>query len=183
MFRDTTDEPQTYEEMIERYRASAKRLKLHEPNKPAKGVVSTLPPPPPLPPKEGPRNALDLICERASPNNIALAAERMEADLQKPVPALPERVRAIVDMVAQEHGIDVRWLLGSTRVKAVVKARHELYWHLYRAGAGEWSTPKIGEWCGGKDHTSVLFGIKAVTRYLGEPYALHKDEPPADEVA
>ena len=57
--------------------------------------------------------------------------------------------------VCQRHGIPPRNVIGPQRRKAYVVARKEFC----RAAMdlGKWSSPQIGSFLGGRDHTSVLY--------------------------
>jgi hypothetical protein len=68
----------------------------------------------------------------------------------------------IVRLVARETGIPEDLILASdrtvgTRSPNVVKARTEAIARLYTAT--RWSTPKIGRFFGGRDHTTILHAL------------------------
>ena len=68
---------------------------------------------------------------------------------------LPER---ILDVVAQVTGVGVAALLGRQRTRWVARARQAAYWML--AHHTSLSLPAIGARLGGRDHTSVLHGLR-----------------------
>lgn len=70
---------------------------------------------------------------------------------------MPKPVREIVQLIADRHGITVEDLIGESRVRRVTRPRQEAYAALY--GTGRYSLPLIGAWFGGRDHTSVRWGI------------------------
>lgn len=64
----------------------------------------------------------------------------------------------IIRDCAAKHNVSINELIGARREKAMVKARFEAY-HRMSDELG-YSLPMIGKACGGKDHTSVLHGIR-----------------------
>jgi len=68
---------------------------------------------------------------------------------------LPER---ILDVVAAVSGIGVATLRGRQRTRPVARARQAAYWML--AHHTSLSLPAIGARLGGRDHTSVLHGLR-----------------------
>lgn len=74
------------------------------------------------------------------------------AGLHRP---MPER---ILDAVAAATGVGVPALRGRQRTRPVARARHAAYWML--AQHTSLSLPAIGARLGGRDHTSVLHGLR-----------------------
>lgn len=72
--------------------------------------------------------------------------------------AAPLRWKAIVKEVCEKHGITFGQVLGRQRSQPIVKARFEAYFRLSEETG--LSLPQIGRFLGGKDHTSVLHGIR-----------------------
>lgn len=68
-------------------------------------------------------------------------------------------------------------ILSQRRAPPVVKARHELYYLLKKHTL--WSLPKIGDFCEGRDHTTILHGIRAhcAKNNLPEFIAANDEEP------
>lgn len=64
----------------------------------------------------------------------------------------------IVAQVAAKHGISVRELTSRGRHRYIAWARQEAMARLRDMTA--WSLPKIGDYLGGLDHTTVLYGIR-----------------------
>lgn len=65
---------------------------------------------------------------------------------------------AIAQEVAEAHDVPVAELLfGERGPKRVSDARIDLY-HALRADG--WSLPQIGDFCGGRHHTTVLHGLR-----------------------
>ena len=64
----------------------------------------------------------------------------------------------IIGVVAAAHEIPVAGVLGQSRFCEVVLARHEAMWKVRQECA--LSLPHIGRIFGGRDHTTVLYGIR-----------------------
>lgn len=80
--------------------------------------------------------------------------------------SMPLRIRAIVDRIAERHGFTVEDLTGDSRKALVTFARQEAYATIREfrrpsSLACSYSLPTIGLWFGGRDHTTVLAGIRA----------------------
>lgn len=74
-----------------------------------------------------------------------------------PVPKLTPT--QIVAQVAEKHGLSIGDLRGRSRKPRIAWARQEAMSRLYKETA--WSLPHIGQYLGGRDHTTVLFGIRS----------------------
>lgn len=76
---------------------------------------------------------------------------------------IPPRVRDIIATTAFEHGFTPEELVGPLVRKMLSRARFDC-WARIRAQiviAGEPpSLPTIGRWFGGRDHTTVLYGLR-----------------------
>lgn len=70
----------------------------------------------------------------------------------------PLRWRKIVDEVLAKHNISMGQLCSKQRRQEIVRARFEAYFRLSEETT--LSLPKIGKLLGGKDHTTVLYGIR-----------------------
>ena len=66
----------------------------------------------------------------------------------------------ILDAVAEAEGVEVKDLLGQNR-SAKIAVPRQLAMYLLRT-YNEISLPQIGEMLGGRDHTTVMYGIKKV---------------------
>lgn len=84
---------------------------------------------------------------------------------QRPI-SPKDRAFSIVRQVAAEHNIPIADLLSNARLPHLVRARSVLYWRMRRQT--HWSLPKIGRFCGGRDHTTVLYGLRAYAKRTGE---------------
>jgi chromosomal replication initiation ATPase DnaA len=70
----------------------------------------------------------------------------------------PFRWRHIVEEVIEKHGVTFGQIIGRQRSKPLCVARFEAYFRLSEETT--LSLPQIGKIMGGKDHTSVLYGIR-----------------------
>lgn len=78
-----------------------------------------------------------------------------------------DRAKQIAKFVAEKHGLTLEQLVGRTRSDDVVKARHEVFYRLRKETT--WSLPRIGRFIGGRDHTTVLHGIRKHEMRLRSP--------------
>ena len=73
-------------------------------------------------------------------------------------------MRDLALQVAARHGLSVAALKGPRTNRATAHPRQELMWLLYEQrlsdGSRRWSTPLIGQFLGGRDHTTVIYGIR-----------------------
>jgi len=74
-------------------------------------------------------------------------------------------IRRILTSVAEKHGIASARLLGRDATRPVVLARQELYWRLRQET--DYSYPEIGRLVGGRDHSSILHGVRRHTERSG----------------
>lgn len=68
------------------------------------------------------------------------------------------RARAIVKEVAREMEVSVMDIISTRRCRDYVMARQYIMWRLKRETT--WSLPRIGQFLGGRDHTTILHGIR-----------------------
>jgi len=74
-------------------------------------------------------------------------------------PARYANAAAIIGAVAEEFGLAVMDVVGPRRYKQIAEARLLCYW-LLRTRT-RMSFPEIGHVLGGRDHTSVMVGVKS----------------------
>ena len=74
-------------------------------------------------------------------------------------------LRAIVLDVALKHKLTVAQVLGRQRSRPFVLARQEAMWRCHRETYA--SLPQIGEAMDGRDHTTILHGIRQHEKRLG----------------
>lgn len=70
----------------------------------------------------------------------------------------------IIQQVCKDHGVQVQWVLGKSRVQRIVRARHEIMWKLNLLGM---TLPSIGRRLN-RDHTTVLHGIRQHQKRIEE---------------
>jgi chromosomal replication initiation ATPase DnaA len=81
------------------------------------------------------------------------------------------RTRGIIAEVAERHGVTVEALIGERRFVGLVVARHEAMYEIAKQNHG-FSYPSIGKVFGGRDHTSVLHGVRRHCKRIGVDYEL-----------
>lgn len=67
-------------------------------------------------------------------------------------------MQAIKMEVAAKHGFTVCEMESARRNRKLVNARHEAMWRMHKETSA--SLPMIGKVLGGKDHTTILHGIR-----------------------
>ncbi len=80
------------------------------------------------------------------------------------LPTSRARARAILMEVAEAHGVTVEELVSMRRKQPLCDARNEVYWRLRTETT--WSFPRIGQFLGDRDHTTVMSGAKKHQRLL-----------------
>ncbi len=80
-----------------------------------------------------------------------------EDDADLPAPPLVIRVRDIMDVACAGYGISRTDLISHRRSRLLVEARHVVMWLAKTYTAH--SFPTIGKIIGGRDHTTVMFGV------------------------
>jgi chromosomal replication initiation ATPase DnaA len=78
----------------------------------------------------------------------------------------PARVQAIINEVAAEYDLDPEQLTGMSRARRPSHARFVCYARIINEMQirGEPpSLPQIGGWFGGRDHTSILHGLRSIS--------------------
>jgi hypothetical protein len=75
-------------------------------------------------------------------------------------------VRAMLQEVAEASRLTPEQIVGQQRNVRIVAARHYLMWRLRRETT--WSLPQIGRFLGGRDHTTVLHGIRSWEKKISE---------------
>jgi len=69
----------------------------------------------------------------------------------------PLRFACVITRASIETGVKVSEIRGASRSYHLCRPRWAVMAAMHRAG---WSTPQIGHMLGGRDHTTVLHGIK-----------------------
>lgn len=81
-------------------------------------------------------------------------------------PTRHSQVHAIIQECADKHGIRVQDLKGPRRSKGFIPARHEAMYRLSEE-MPNLSLPQIGRILGGRDHSTVIYGIKQHKKRAG----------------
>jgi chromosomal replication initiation ATPase DnaA len=80
-------------------------------------------------------------------------------------PETANTMAAITAIVAARHGLTVEELREPGRSRYVAYPRQEAMWMMRQVktanGEHRFSLPQIGRYLGGRDHTTVLHGVKA----------------------
>lgn len=74
------------------------------------------------------------------------------------------RPKVILREIADKHGLAVVDLTGPSRLRSIAHARQEAMWTMRRDTA--LSSPQIAQLLGGRNHTTVLWGINQHQRRL-----------------
>jgi chromosomal replication initiation ATPase DnaA len=89
---------------------------------------------------------------------VEYTEEQIEGATVGPPPPPGFSALELAGAVAREYGIDVPEMLGPSRFGHLVRARAALYRQLRQRG---WSYPAIGRFAGGRDHTTVMYALRA----------------------
>lgn len=81
-------------------------------------------------------------------------------------------VDQIIRLVAEFYGVEVAALCGQSRSKELVRPRH-IAMFLARGEAGA-SLPHIGTLMGGRDHTTILYGVNKITQEIEQDDSLRR---------
>lgn len=80
------------------------------------------------------------------------------------LPAIRQTMKLIAEEVAEKHGIRVDDLRGQSRKRIFSHPRQEFMWRARRIfrsdGSFRYSSPQIGMFLDGRDHSTVLHGAK-----------------------
>lgn len=71
-------------------------------------------------------------------------------------------VRQYINRRAAELGLTYDQMIGKGRTREVTEARHLIWWEIKNIVKPDISYPEIGRIFGGRDHTSVLHGIRKI---------------------
>jgi hypothetical protein len=86
----------------------------------------------------------------------------------------PVTVHRIMRATAAFYGVGMNELVAQRREMKLVKARH-VAMHLAKV-LTKHSLPAIGRMMGGRDHTTILYGVRKMQRALSNPdHNLHAD--------
>ena len=142
-------------EMVARHRKAQAALGIA----PRKSVVSVK-----YAPREMQERAAALV--PAKPIVLVVTAEQFsQADDLTPIVPMPSW-KTIVREVSLKHGVSIIDMLSARRSKPFVYARHEAMYRMRHETT--LSFPQIGRRLGGRDHTTVLHGIRCHEKRLVE---------------
>ena len=82
-------------------------------------------------------------------------------------PSSPQRVRRIVMEVCEKHNVSPTEICSEHRSQRIVVARMEACYRLRKETT--WSLPRIGKFLGGRDHTTILHGVRKHAARNGLP--------------
>lgn len=75
-------------------------------------------------------------------------------------------LRVIADDVCERHKLAFRELVGPEKKKRISVPRQEFM--ALAHDTGRFSTTQIGKFCGGRDHTTVVYGIQRHRQKVAE---------------
>jgi chromosomal replication initiator protein len=120
---------------------------------------------------EGTLNQLLLQAQlQHAPLTVSLATRVLNNLSPRRTPGAPAQVIALV---ASHYGLEAEDLLGRRRTAAVAQAR-QVAMFLLREENGL-SLPAIGDYLGGRDHTTIRHGVEKITTDLERDEALRRD--------
>lgn len=94
---------------------------------------------------------------RALRNLAAALAPEIKREARIAPPPTPG-LREIAINVCERRGVTLAEVLGDRRTKHISRVRQEVMAMAY--DTGRFSYPKIGQYLGGRDHTTVLHGVR-----------------------
>lgn len=154
-----TLEFETVEQLYQHYQQVAHRVGSRRYVYPITPVARGIPPrPKPAAPAEPP--------PRPPPPPVPTPEEfwaRVEAG---EVPKSRRAALRMVECVAVKHGLTLEDAMGKSKLYKISHMRQECYWWLNRKFG--FSTPVTAEVMGGKDHTSILHGVKAHEKRIND---------------
>ncbi len=75
------------------------------------------------------------------------------------VPVARQTMREIAERICELRGLSLDQMRGPQRAQEIAHPRQEAMWLMYETG--RWSNKQIGNFFGGKDHTTVIHGRRA----------------------
>ena len=110
------------------------------------------------------QNAMDVLIAEAEAE--AEKRKRLAAATQQKEILASESIQAIRQAVCTAYGVSERDLLSDRRTGELIKPRKVAYY--LAKEFSRFSLPVIGRHMGGRDHTTVLSGIRRLTKQLKE---------------
>lgn len=104
-----------------------------------------------------------MLLAAPKPHSKAVASVRLPRDIiSVSVPAAVDipmtPAQRIIRDICQKHGVTMGELLSARRARPLVAARHEAMYRLSKETS--MSLPAIGRRMGGRDHTTVIHGVR-----------------------
>lgn len=91
-------------------------------------------------------------------------------------------LRDIMEFVAFHCGVEADEIRSQRRFKNLILPRQMYFWlarkQVGKDGNPRWSTPTIGLYCGGRDHSTVLHGVREMQRKIDEGLVVVPEYPP-----
>lgn len=82
------------------------------------------------------------------------------------IPPVAVTMRSVATAVAAKYGLTLDDFKGPSRARCIAHPRQEAMAEIYKLG--RYSMPQIGTLLGGRDHTTVLHGVRAHAARLAE---------------
>lgn len=105
-----------------------------------------------------------------APLTVGMAAITLADLLSRPTSLSMDQ---IIRVVAEYYGVEVSALCSQSRSKELVRSRH-IAMFLARQEAGA-SLPQIGTAMGGRDHTTILYGVNKITEEIEHDDSLRRE--------
>ena len=83
-------------------------------------------------------------------------------------------IKRIALEVCAKHNVKYISIIGKRRSRSIAWPRQEIYWRAYNETGA--SLPEIGSALGGRDHTTILHGVRAYARRNGLESGLRSGE-------
>lgn len=113
---------------------------------------------------------IDLRTKSTGPGAVKVDKRPIwRAPIVTEVPIAANHWRKIIAECAREAGLKVEDLTGPRRTFAIAVPRQKAMWRL-QSELG-WSLPRIGRHLGGRDHTTVLHGVRRHAQRIAEAQA------------
>jgi chromosomal replication initiator protein len=109
--------------------------------------------------------ALTRLVAYADLRGLSMTSELIDSSLADLLPRRTEvQPQQIISVVAETYGVSMDRMLGRERSRQVALPR-QIAMHLLREEANI-SLPQIGEYLGGRDHTTIMYGCDKITDLL-----------------
>ena len=109
-------------------------------------------------PTQRPQKPVDAVPERTVARQVYARPIGPGMGMVFVMPTTMQRAKRIMAEAAERYGVTVIDLQSDRRDALSVRARHFCFWTMRHETT--WSLPRIGQLFGGRDHTTVLHGIR-----------------------